>query len=246
MDLKKLGSRIKTSREKRRLKQTDIAGALQISAQAVSKWERGENAPDISVLVELSRLLGVSVEWLLGGTMAETDTFNATVFCTGINGFAGKATLMAPKELALWMNIIHYTVTEAVKRFDGVPVKYIGDGFLGFFTGINHEARALEAAKESRRLLNMHGLIITLHKGDIFLGLMGHPDYERPDIIGETVNTAFLVMPWVAKNCKTGTGLTDAVMNELAEREEFVKCGEFFISHNETPVIIYEPFIEKL
>jgi hypothetical protein len=44
-------------------------------------------------------------------------------------------------------------------------------------------------------------------------------------------------MPWVAKNCKTGTGLTDAVMNELAEREEFVKCGEFFISHNETRLL---------
>jgi transcriptional regulator with XRE-family HTH domain len=246
MDLKKLGSRIKMKREKRRLKQTDIAGALQISAQAVSKWERGENAPDISVLMELSCLLGVSVEWLLGGTMAETDTFNATVFCTGLNGFAGKATLMAPGELALWMNIIHYTVTEAVKRFDGVPVKYIGDGFLGFFTGINHEARALDAAKESRRLLDMHELVITLHKGDIFLGLMGHPDYERPDIIGETVNTAFLIMPCVAKNCKTGIGLTDTVMDELAEREEFVKCGEIIVSDNKSPVIIYEPFIEKL
>ncbi|MEZ6186165.1 MAG: helix-turn-helix transcriptional regulator [Planctomycetota bacterium] len=28
-----------------------VANALQISAQAVSKWERGENAPDISVLL---------------------------------------------------------------------------------------------------------------------------------------------------------------------------------------------------
>ena len=80
MDLRKLGVRIKRRREKRHLRQSDIASALRISAQAVSKWERGENAPDISLLVELARLLDVSVEWLLGGMAGETDTFEATVF----------------------------------------------------------------------------------------------------------------------------------------------------------------------
>ncbi len=65
-----------------------------------------------------------------------------------------------------------------MKRFDGVPVKYIGDGFLGFFTGINHEARALEAAKESKDCSICMG-DITLHKGAIFFSvLMGHPDYK--------------------------------------------------------------------
>ena len=31
---------------------------------------------------------------------------------------------------------------------------------------------------------------ITLHSGDIFLGSIGHTEYARPDIIGDTVNTA--------------------------------------------------------
>ena len=66
MNLKELGKRIRAQREKCRLKQVDIANALQISAQAVSKWERGENAPDIAVLLDLTRLLGVSTDWLLG------------------------------------------------------------------------------------------------------------------------------------------------------------------------------------
>ena len=71
MNMKELGQRIKNQREKRGLRQLDIADALQISAQAVSKWERGESAPDISVLVRLSRLLGASVECLLGATSPE-------------------------------------------------------------------------------------------------------------------------------------------------------------------------------
>ena len=74
MNLKQLGSRIREMRERRGLKQADIARALQISAQAVSKWERGDNAPDISLLLDLSRLLGVTTDWLLGRD--ETDALH--------------------------------------------------------------------------------------------------------------------------------------------------------------------------
>ena len=62
MDLGQLGARIKKRREARGLKQADLASALRVTPQAVSKWELGENAPDIVVLVPLSRLLDVSVE----------------------------------------------------------------------------------------------------------------------------------------------------------------------------------------
>jgi len=240
MDLKKLGQRIKSQREKRRLRQTDIASALQISTQAVSKWERGENAPDISVLMELSNLLGVSIEWLLGGTTAERDTFCATIFCTSMNGYAKKASLVMPKELAFWINGIHYTVTEVVKSFDGVPIKYVGDGFLSFFSGTNHHKRALEAARQAKSLLNMAEFIILLHKGDIFLGTIGHPDYARPDIMGETVNTAFLAMQWVSQNCKNGIGITEMLVKEFDMDEEFVPCGKTPIQGS-SEMMIYEP-----
>ena len=91
MNLVELGLRIKTLREQRGFKQRDVANALQISAQAVSKWERGENAPDIAVLLDLSKLLGVTTDTLLGRRESEDDTFEATVFCTSLNGFAHRA-----------------------------------------------------------------------------------------------------------------------------------------------------------
>lgn len=241
MDMKKLGLRIKSQREKRKLRQADIANALQISAQAVSKWERGENAPDISVLLELSRLLGVSIEWLLGGTMAEKDTFIATVFCTDLKGFAKKATEMSPRDLAVWSNTIHYTVTEALKQFDGIPIKYMGDGLLGFFSGTKHPERAWEAAKKARKLMGSPDLNIALHRGEIFLGNIGHPDYESTDIIGRTVNTTFLIMPWVAKNCKTGTGITESVFNNLENNSGLRETGEIKVIGEEKAIKIYEP-----
>ena len=214
MNLVALGDRIRQLREKRGLKQRDVAGALQISAQAVSKWERGENAPDIAVLLDLSKLLGVSVDALLGRG-ENTDTFEATVFCTGLNGFAERSAKMPPRDVALWANGLFHLVTEAVVRYDGVPVKYVGDGFLGFFSGPNHAKRAVQAALDARTHVSSPDLVITLNSGDIYLGKIGHTEYARPDIIGDTVNTAFLVMNWVGANVKSRIGITETTAAHL-------------------------------
>lgn len=47
--------------------QAIVAEKLCVSPQAVSLWERGENAPDIAKLGELAELYGVTVDWLLTG-----------------------------------------------------------------------------------------------------------------------------------------------------------------------------------
>ena len=217
MNLVELGARIKQLRERRAFKQIDIANALQISAQAVSKWERGENAPDIAVLLELSKLLGVTCDTLLGRAEKSNDTFEATVFCTGLNHFAERSTRMPARDIALWANGIFHLVTEAVVRHDGVPVKYVGDGFLGFFSGPNHARRALDAALDARAHVHNPDLVVTLNSGDIYLGSIGHSDYARPDIIGDTVNTTFLVMAWVGKHVDERLGLTESVVERLGD-----------------------------
>lgn len=244
MNLRELGERIRTQRERRKLRQADVAGSLRISPQAVSKWERGENAPDISVLVELAQLLNVSVEWLLGATSPRTDTFLATVFCTSLNGFARRAATMPPRDVADWANGIYFALTEAMRRFDGVPVKYVGDGSLGFFAGSGQADRALCAARHAKRLLQTEELVITLHQGEIFLGTMGHPDYACPDIIGTTVNTAFLAMSWVAGNCESGIGLTDEVFEHLTNTDDLIRRGQITVPGVESPITIYEPILE--
>ena len=223
MNLKHLGLRIKKQREKQKLRQVDIANALQVSPQAVSKWERGENAPDISLLVELARLLDISIEWLLVGEFPESDTFDATVFCTGLNGFAEKSKKTHPRDLAIAMNSLFFTMTEIVLKHGGVPVKYVGDGFLAFFTGENSRTNAIDAAIRSKKLLHKDDVVISLHFGAIYLGTIGHPDYSCKDILGQTVNTCFLILPWIAKNCENGIGLTQPTLDE---EHKFTFSGE--------------------
>ena len=47
------------------LTQDELAEKLQVSRQAVSHWECGENIPEISVLLELSKLYHVSINEIL-------------------------------------------------------------------------------------------------------------------------------------------------------------------------------------
>lgn len=46
--------------------QTELGERLNYSDKTISKWERGESAPDISVLAEISDIFGVSIDYLAG------------------------------------------------------------------------------------------------------------------------------------------------------------------------------------
>jgi len=65
-----LGNRIAQMRRQKGLKQEDMAEALGVSPQAVSKWENDMNCPDISLLPALAKLLEISVDELLSGKTA--------------------------------------------------------------------------------------------------------------------------------------------------------------------------------
>lgn len=54
-------------RNKKGLSQIAAAKALNVSRQAISRWETGASAPSTENLIELSRLYGVSVDELVNG-----------------------------------------------------------------------------------------------------------------------------------------------------------------------------------
>lgn len=78
LDNEKIGSFIKELRKEKDLTQRDVAEALHITDRAVSKWERGLNAPDIALLEPLSEMLGVTVGELIRGQRAEEPPADET------------------------------------------------------------------------------------------------------------------------------------------------------------------------
>ncbi len=60
-----LGDKIMTLRRKQGWSQEELAGLCQVSRQSVSKWESGQSAPDLEKILVLSRIFGVSTDFLL-------------------------------------------------------------------------------------------------------------------------------------------------------------------------------------
>ena len=61
-----LGQKLKELRTLKGLTQKELADKLHVSFQTVSKWENGENEPDIATLKELASKFNCSVDYLIG------------------------------------------------------------------------------------------------------------------------------------------------------------------------------------
>ncbi len=74
MDCKKVGKLIFDLRKEKNMTQKEIAEVMNISDKTISKWERGLGCPDVSLLQELSAILGVNIEKILSGHLEPNDT----------------------------------------------------------------------------------------------------------------------------------------------------------------------------
>lgn len=64
MNLDTIGENVRAFRKQNGFTQEELAGRLGVSYQAVSKWENGATAPDISLLPDLAAVLGTSIDAL--------------------------------------------------------------------------------------------------------------------------------------------------------------------------------------
>jgi len=72
MNMHNIGLRISELRKQQDMTQLELADKMGVSYQAISSWERGATMPDISRLPEISQILRVSIDELLGNeTQAE-------------------------------------------------------------------------------------------------------------------------------------------------------------------------------
>ena len=239
MFLDDLGRRLRERREAQRLTQLDVAQVLQVSPQAVSKWERGENAPDIVLLAALSRVLRTTTDWLLGRHQHEGDSFDGTVMVSSVQGFTERCERLQPDEIAIWANGFLHQVTEAALHEGGIPVKYLGDALLAFFAGDDHEMRAAGASVSARNAVTDQ-LVVGLASGPVYVTAIGHAGYARPDIIGSTVNTAFRVNGWTAGLARARIGAAFSVNRRVSRQFEVVPHPGVTLKGLAAPIDIVE------
>lgn len=111
MNIKKIGEFIKEKRKEKNLTQKELAEKLYVTDRAVSKWERGINCPDISLLKDLSSILEISVNELLSGEeikkleLAQTDQ----VLLNSVNTYTS---IEKKKRIKLWILTIFVIIID--------------------------------------------------------------------------------------------------------------------------------------
>lgn len=80
-----LGERIQSLRKSRGISQEELADRMGVSRQAVSKWESGQNIPDLEKIILLSDYFETTTDYLLKGIIPAKDEekkWNAILFST--------------------------------------------------------------------------------------------------------------------------------------------------------------------
>ena len=116
-----LGERIIALRKERDISQTELARRLNVSRQAVSKWEQGTSSPDTAKLIQLAQILETDVEYLATGIRPEPKSVVLNVVET------------VEKEKVVVREVIRHVKRRPVKKN---PIDYWLVGGLGFVVGI--------------------------------------------------------------------------------------------------------------
>ena len=72
----KIGEFISSQRRKNNLTQAALAEKLGITDRAVSKWERGKGLPEVSLMLDLCEIFGITVDELLCGEIISMENNN--------------------------------------------------------------------------------------------------------------------------------------------------------------------------
>ena len=110
-----IGERIAEERKKKGMTQEDMAEKLNLSRQAISKWESGSSFPDTENLLKLSLLFSVSVDYLLKGEKVEERKEEEKIFSLSFSPLSRMKERHSEK--TLW----------------GLPLWSVGRNAKGFF-----------------------------------------------------------------------------------------------------------------
>lgn len=73
MSTEQIAYNIRFLREQRNWTQQKLADHLVISRSTVTKWENNQLSPDLTSLIKLSRIFGVTIDYLVGNTIHQED-----------------------------------------------------------------------------------------------------------------------------------------------------------------------------
>ena len=155
-----IGTNISNLRKRQRLTQAGLAEKLNYSDKAVSKWERGESAPDILTLVSIAEVLGVTVDDLISDPNAlpeQTGTVQQAmehVVEKTLKRKADKRIIVQLSSILVWfVALFVYVVLASVG---------IENSWLAFFWAIPADAIVVLSLRSAWRDFRSNKLLISI------------------------------------------------------------------------------------
>ena len=121
----KLEEKLTALRKEKGLSQLELAEALGVSRQAVSRWEVGASAPGTENLLALSRLYGVPLDELVGGPARAAELVCARRLNRALA--AALAAVLLAAALLAWLYWGRHSPAPTDRTEEGIPIIDIGD-----------------------------------------------------------------------------------------------------------------------
>ena len=118
-----IGERITSLRKEKNISQAELAKRMDVSRQAVSKWEQGASSPDTEKLIQLAEIFDVEVEYLATGIKPEPKSVVLNVV----------ETVERVEEKVVVKEVIRHVRRKPVKKN---PIDYWIVGGAGFLLGL--------------------------------------------------------------------------------------------------------------
>ena len=253
MDNSKTGLFIREMRKEKNMTQKDLASQLNITDRAVSKWERGLCAPDISLLEPLSQILGCSVAEIISGEKqcqslspvppADTDSTKAIIdysvkeinrkvsltkkrYTAGI--ISAAAIILAAVFLFLYIGG-YFNIIDKVQSPDGCKTVTVYDRPLdkGIFSTENSTFIITRPDKETEWRVSY---------GECeYEGLWWSPDSQKYVLMLGYPDETRLTLSWLERNSESNLS---AYLSMGVEMSELSKYG--YITEDGWPRIDYQ------
>ena len=155
-----IGTNIANLRKRQGLTQAGLAEKVNYSDKAVSKWERGESAPDILTLVSLAEVLGVTVDDLLTDPNALPERTGSVQHAMGqmvektLKRKADKRIIVQLSSLLVWfVALLLYVVLSSLG---------IANSWLAFFLAIPADAIVVLSLRSAWRDFRSNRTLISV------------------------------------------------------------------------------------
>ncbi len=154
MNQVKIGTFIAVRRKQKNLTQMQLAEKLNITDRAVSKWERGKSLPDSSIMIDLCKILGISVTELLSGEEIPMENHNKDLENHLLEMIkqkeqADKRLLSAEVFIGITATVVLFAlivVAAFVQMETWLKISLIAFGFILFFAGCFYALRMEQTA----------------------------------------------------------------------------------------------------